>query len=893
MSALPGRPIEVAGNRPLRLDGEDAAFLVESGSVDVFAVAAAKGELLGARRRLFRVETGAACFGTAGGDGGPALLAVGGLGTKVRRVPLSELRDALAQGRLSPEAEDARRLAEGYARRVAAAVSEPKVKLFENVYVADRPLDSVAEFQGLLAKWIAERSAADETRERERLTRKAALNGTMFRGALAELASVIEAEGAAESAARVDDLLGAVRLVGAAMGAEIRDTEEDVRGLDVKFRVDAVCRASRLRHRRVALRGEWWTRDCGPLLALSAEGKPLAILPGRSGFEIADPADGSRRRAGPDSAARLDPFAWQLYKPFPDRPLRFTDLLSFVGRDLLRDAAVAAAMALAGAALGVVPALVTGKLFESAIPNADHGALFGLVAALIAAAVSAAVFALTQAVATLRLEGKWDAGVQAAMWDRLLRLPAPFFRDYAVGDLSSRAMAINHIRQAFSGATMASLVGGFQGLMNLGLLFWFDSGLAATALAVTAAAVAFYSFCLWRSLRLRAPISELEGKLSGLVYQLLGGISKMRVASAEARGFAVWSRLYAAADRLNFQAGLAQVSIKVFNSMLPVASSLIIYYVASGKLHPAAGAGGKAMSLGDFTAFTAAFTAFLSSSIQLSTTAFTLLDVIPVWKRAKPILETMPEVESGRPHPGKLTGRIDVHRVNFRYRKDGPKILDDVSFSVNPGEFVALVGPSGSGKSTVLRLLLGFEKPETGAVYYDGQDMAKLDVSAVRRQIGVVLQNGRLLAGDIMTNIIGNLPLTVDDAWAAAEAAGVAEDIRAMPMGMQTVISEGGSTLSGGQRQRLIIARALVRRPSNIYFDEATSALDNRTQAIVTESLDKMKATRVVIAHRLSTIINADRIVVMKDGKVVDQGRYEELMSRPGLFRDLASRQIA
>ena len=237
-------------------------------------------------------------------------------------------------------------------------------------------------------------------------------------------------------------------------------------------------------------------------------------------------------------------------------------------------------------------------------------------------------------------------------------------------------------------------------------------------------------------------------------------------------------------------------------------------------------------------------------------------------------------------------GAIEASRLRFRYKEDLPIVLNDVSFTINPGEFVAFVGHSGSGKPTLFRLLLGFEKPESGFIHFDGLDLDDIDPQALRRQMGVVLQNGRITDGDIFTNIIGTAPLSIDDAWEAARAAGLDKDIEAMPMGMHTVISEGGGGLSGGQRQRLLIARAIVHRPRILLFDEATSALDNQTQSTVSRSLEQLNATRIVIAHRLSTILHADRIFVFDQGGIVQQGTYDELMAQEGLFRDLAQRQI-
>jgi ABC-type bacteriocin/lantibiotic exporter with double-glycine peptidase domain len=277
-----------------------------------------------------------------------------------------------------------------------------------------------------------------------------------------------------------------------------------------------------------------------------------------------------------------------------------------------------------------------------------------------------------------------------------------------------------------------------------------------------------------------------------------------------------------------------------------------------------------------------------------ATSVFTsLLGIVPIYERAKPILHSPIEVGAARAAPGRLTGQIELSQVSFSYTPDGPRVLDDISLLIQPGEFVALVGSSGSGKSTLLRLLLGFEIASSGAIYYDDQDMAGIDLGAVRRQFGVVLQNGQLLSGDIFTNIIGSATaLTLDDAWEAATQAGIADDIREMPMGMHTVVNDGGGTLSGGQRQRLLIARAIVNHPRILYFDEATSALDNRAQEMVSTSLDNLRATRVVIAHRLSTIANADRIFVMDGGRLVESGTYAALLEKDGMFAALAKRQI-
>jgi ATP-binding cassette subfamily C protein len=326
--------------------------------------------------------------------------------------------------------------------------------------------------------------------------------------------------------------------------------------------------------------------------------------------------------------------------------------------------------------------------------------------------------------------------------------------------------------------------------------------------------------------------------------------------------------------------------LAVFNAAYPIITSLAIFATLAASQ-------ARGLSTGQFLAFSAAFAQLLFAALQLSAALISILRVIPIYERAKPILETLPEADQGKADPGELWGEIEINHVSFRYKDNGPLVLKDVSLHIKPGEFVALVGPSGSGKSTFLRLLLGFESPESGAIYYDGQDLTGLDMGSVRQQIGVVLQNGKIMSGLLMQNIIGSSLLSVDDAWEAARMAGLDEDIRRMPMGMFTMVSEGGGTFSGGQRQRLMIARAIAHKPRIVFFDEATSALDNRTQEIVSRSLEGLHATRVVIAHRLSTISNAHRIYVVDGGRIVQTGTYSELIAQPGLFADLAKRQTA
>ena len=539
-----------------------------------------------------------------------------------------------------------------------------------------------------------------------------------------------------------------------------------------------------------------------------------------------------------------------------------------------------------GGVLALVVPLLTAQIFGSVIPLADRGQLVQLTVALIVTALAGIVFQAIRSLAILRLGGKMDGSLQAAVWDRLLRLPVSFFRRFSVGDLASRSLGIDLIREIFTGDVATSLLTAVFSLFSFALLFYYSWRLALLAagmmLVLTAVTAPLTSLQLHHQRHLFA----LQGRLSSLLFELINGVLKLRVAGAERRAYALWAASFAQQRQQTVKARRAANAQQAVNSTFLVLTSLGIFAMVGFSA-------AKEMPIGDFLAFNAAFGQFLMAALSTLGPLSSVLTLVPIYERLAPILETRPEVDVAKSEPGPLSGTLEFSHVSFRYQEDGPLILDDVSFRADPGEFIALVGPSGSGKSTCLRLILGFEQPERGSIYFDGQDLAKLSILAVRRQIGVVLQSGRLMVGDIYTNIVGSSGLSLEDAWEAARMVGLDQDVKKMPMGMHTVVSEGAGTFSGGQKQRLLIARAMVRRPTIILFDEATSALDNRTQEIVSSSLHRLKATRVVIAHRLSTIINADRIYVIHNGKVVESGNYEALARGRGLFSELARRQIA
>ncbi|MDZ8106208.1 MAG: NHLP bacteriocin export ABC transporter permease/ATPase subunit [Nostoc sp. DedQUE12a] len=743
--------------------------------------------------------------------------------------------------------------------------------------------------------WNQLRQQQERTEELQRLEARENLNQQVTAEALGELASPL-------MAAKADffqegiPLLVAAGAVGKAIGMKISapGKSEDLERLENPL--EAIARSSRLRLRQVLLRDNWWQQDCGPLVAYLQQDEkahPVALLPiSANRYELYNPIAQTRIPVDAEIAARVVPIAYMFYRSFPDKALSVFDVVKFALAGRSKDLLIILIAGVVVSLLGMLTPQATAILIDNAIPDSDRNSLIQVGLGLLLAAFATALFRLVQGFSLLRLETTSDASTQAAMWDRLLNLPVSFFRQYTTGDLLSRTNSVSQIRRELGSTILIQLITSLFAFLNLGLLFYYSPELSLIAVAICVVTIAVTTISGLILVRKVHPLLEIEGNIFGQVVELINGISKLRVAGAQKRGFAFWSKNYSRQIKLELSTQQVEDAVALFNTVMPTLTSGILFWFTVQLLMKAEMTGTAGLSIGTFLAFNSAFGTFVGGATGMSNTLTDIIQIIPQWKRAQPIVQMLPEVQQNKADPGKLMGRIAVDRVCFRYRKDGPLILQDVSIYAEPGEFIALVGGSGSGKSTLLRLLLSFETPEEGSIYYDGQDLSGLDVSAVRRQLGVVLQNGKIMSSSIFDNLAGGARITLDEAWEAAKMAGFADDIDAMPMGMHTVISEGGGNLSGGQRQRLLIAKALVLKPRILLFDEATSALDNRTQAIVSESLDKLQVTRIAIAHRLSTIRNADRIYVLEAGKIVQQGSFDELAFKEGLFAQLMQRQM-
>lgn len=870
---------------PFLLASPEALWLVEAGSVDILlGQVTLLGEIV-ERRYLFTAGTGQILcgLGISPLDNPAELFGSGSSTLRLRCVEHNELQLLARDGKFD----------EWFGQLVHSArmllgpqeLRLPEVPDFGSMLQAAEVEAALCTSQRQFLSALIKGQQQERARERSRLRALPESDARLLNGTLGTLGAVLADKAAAHSV--IQDPRGPLyttcKRVWRVLGIEVPALPSlgpQHRNRDAIF---ALAFLARLRVRMVMLNGAWWKHDHGPLVAVrKATGTAVALLPrGAHRYELCDDHTGTRELVTPVVARSLAPHAYSFYRKLKEESLEISDLSRFCLSGLRSELATVAVLGLGSGLLSVLPPYFSGLLFDAIIPGARRDQLLQLCMALLVAGVAASLFEFSRSLTIQRIEGKLSASLNAAIWDRLLALPVRFFRTFAAGDLAERAFGIQQIFRQVSGHTVGILLSGFYGLFNAGFMFYYDVRSAALALGLVLVTVAVTVISGVSQLRLQKTLAEKQGRISSLVLQLITGIPKLRVTGSGSRAFASWVQEYAAVRHLHLQ---ARTPLAVFDTVYSIFALMVVYWLI--------GSAPGLLSAGRFLGFLAAFQGCLFMTMAAARALLGLANLIPVYHRLRPLLATPPEVEPRKAHPGTLTGAIEIAHLSFGYQEGGSKILNDVSLRIEAGEFVAITGPSGSGKSTLLRLLLGFEKPTAGAIYYDSQDLGSLDIGEVRRQLGVVLQDGRLMAGSIFENIVGSANLTPDDALEAARLAGFAPDLAQLPMGLHTHVEQGGATLSGGQRQRLLIARAIVHRPRILYFDEATSALDNQTQAAVAASIDGLAATRVIIAHRLSTIQNADRIVVLQAGRIVQIGTYRELIAQDGPFAELARRQL-
>ncbi|HAM14638.1 MAG TPA: NHLP family bacteriocin export ABC transporter permease/ATPase subunit [Eggerthellaceae bacterium] len=649
-------------------------------------------------------------------------------------------------------------------------------------------------------------------------------------------------------------------------------------------RIECLCRPSGAMSRAVRLTGEWYKQAFGALLGKLDTGEQIALLPrGLHGYYYLQPGTGRRVRVNAFTAQHIKPEAVLFYRPLPARPLTMRDLTGFIFHVFDRtDYLLVFLAALLLALIGLVPAQANQIAFGTVAPSGEASLILPIAALLLGAAVSTALIGASRNLVMARVSTKLDIATEAATFARLLSLPPSFFKNYAAGDLASRVATVTALAQIISTVLLGS------GLTSvLSLVYVVQIGAYAPVLAFPSLVIvllqAGLTICVtFLTVRYEEAAMQANAKLSGTVTALLNGIQKVKLAGAEERAFAKWASGYSVYTRATYNRPALLRALPAIIALLGLLGNIVIYFLA----------GSSGVSIASYMAFSVAFGQTTGAIMELANMAGQIAQVGPMLELIRPIMEAEPEVADERPSVEMLDGSIEMSGVTFRYGEDLPPVLQNLSFKVHPGEYVAIVGKSGCGKSTIIRLLLGFEKPERGSVMYGIHDVRKVDLCSLRRHIGTVMQDGKLFMGDIGSNITISQPMaTLDDAWEAAEIAGLADDIRKMPMGMKTLVSEGAGGMSGGQRQRLMIARAVCGHRRILLFDEATSALDNKTQKHVVDSLASLDCTRVVVAHRLSTVRSCDRILVVDQGRIVEEGTYDELIAAKGTFADLVSRQ--
>ena len=650
-------------------------------------------------------------------------------------------------------------------------------------------------------------------------------------------------------------------------------------------RLEYLLRPNGIMQRNIDLESGWYKDSIGAVLGKRKDdGSAVAFIPkGFSGYVYFDDESGKWERINAANEALFEEEAICFYKPFPLGKLTLRSLMRYIVETLsVSDFVFVILSTLAATAVGLLGPKLNNLLMGTVVDSKDYQLLMGITIFMISVSISSLLIRGITSLLMARINTKITISVQAATMMRVLSLPADFFKKYSAGDLSSRAQYIQSLCSMLVSCALNTGLTSIFSLMYITQIFEYAPALVFPALGVILATLLFSLVTTFYQMKYTKKQMELSAEESGMSYSMITGIQKIRLSGAEKRMFARWSKLYAEQLRVAYNPPLFLRANNAFGAIISLSGMIMMYYLAVC----------SQVGVADYYAFNTAYGMVSGAFMSIAGIATTVAQFKPTIEMAKPIMDTIPEIAEGKPVIEQLSGGIEISNVSFRYHDGMPNVIDDLSLKIRPGQYVAIVGSTGCGKSTLLRLLLGFEKPQKGAIYYDGKDLAGIDLKSLRRKIGVVMQNGKLFHGDIFSNIIISAPhLSVDEAWAAAEMAGVADDIRKMPMGMHTMISEGSGGISGGQRQRIMIARAIAPKPKIIMLDEATSALDNITQKIVSDSLDTLKCTRIVIAHRLSTIRECDRIIYLESGKIVEDGTYDELIAQGGKFAELVERQ--
>ena len=661
-----------------------------------------------------------------------------------------------------------------------------------------------------------------------------------------------------------------------------QEVPHEVKGL--QDQLEYLCRPYGVMRRTVKLEKGWYKDSIGALLGTKRDGTPVALLPNVFfGYSYYDEDSGQTVHLNSATEGKLEETAICFYNPLPAKKLNLRMLMQYVIECVPASSkALVMIMLLITTLVGMLSPKITHIIFDEVIPSGSMRLFWAVTVFSVCLSISTLLMGLLKSLIDDRVATQLSISVQAATMARVLSLPAGFFKEYSAGELTTKLQYFNSLCSTLYSSFVVTGLGSVFSLIYITQVFTYAPALVIPSLCVTAATLGISILNTFLRMKINRQAMDAAGKKNGLTYGILSGIQKIKLSGSERRAFTRWTKAYAEEVKTTYGIPLSVLLGGTFSMTISLVGTIVMYYFAV-RSH---------VTVADYCAFTAAYGMVSGAFSSLVGIGLQAANIRPTLEQVKPILEAVPEISEEKKMVTSVSGGIELNNVSFRYNESMPWVLDNISLKIKPGQYVAIVGKTGCGKSTLLRLLLGFETPQKGAVYYDGKDINTLDLKSLRKKIGVVMQNGKLFHGDIFSNITISAPwLTLREAWEAAELADIAEDINAMPMGMHTIISEGSGGISGGQRQRLMIARAVAPKPNILMFDEATSALDNITQKKVSDALNGLKCTRIVIAHRLSTIRHCDRIIVLEGGKIIEDGTYEDLLARGGFFAELVERQ--
>ena len=661
------------------------------------------------------------------------------------------------------------------------------------------------------------------------------------------------------------------------------EVPEDIK--DMNEVLEFLMRPHGIMRRSVRLDRGWYKDSMGALLGRRTDdGSVIALIPrGISGYVFYDRDKEQYVRIGRKNEDMIDTEALAFYKPFPLKSMNIADLVRYLFEQIrISDYVMLFSTMGAATLVGMLLPKLNSILFSDVLSSKSVSMLLGIAIYMLCATISTMLVRVVSNLASERIGNKLDLSVESASMMRVLTLPAGFFKDYSAGELSNRIAYINSLANQLVSVLFISGLSGIFSLAYIGQINKYAPALLVPSILIILSSLLVSIITMVFQVKISKKQMTLMSKESGLVHSLITGVQKIRLSGAEQRAFAKWADIYSENAALTYNPPIFLKLSSTISLGISLIGSMVLYFFAVK----------SGITVSDYYAFNSAYGMVSGAFLALISIAMVAAGIKPILEMVEPILKTVPEIDENKTVVTSLMGGIELSNVTFRYRDDMPNVIDNLSLKIRPGQYVAIVGKTGCGKSTLMRLLLGFEKPNKGAIYYDGRDLTSLDPKSLRRRIGSVMQDGKLFMGDIYSNIVISAPwLTLDDAWEAAKIAGFADDIAQMPMGMNTMISEGQGGISGGQKQRLMIARAVAAKPKILMFDEATSALDNITQKQVSDALDGMKCTRLVIAHRLSTIKQCDRIIVLEKGNIIEDGTYDELIKKNGFFSELVKRQ--